>query len=67
MNKYIFWSVMMSAIFFNASSVFSSQFYVVGKTTFNEASTILKDKGYKITDARPLDMDWDGFMLIVFE
>lgn len=67
MNKYIFWSVLMSAIFFTALCCHASEFFIIGKHSLITASEILKNKGYKITAVQPLDMEVDGFLLITFE
>jgi hypothetical protein len=67
MNKYIFWSVMMCAIFFNASSVFADRFIVEYKQHATKTLLEIEKLGFKVKDVRNLDQEVHGNVLIVFE
>lgn len=67
MNKYMFWSVMMCAIFFGGSLLFSLEFEVTNKEFAQLTQTQLKKKGKKILDIVPLDTDKTGYVKIIFE
>ena len=67
MNKYMFWSVMMCAIFFNALHVYADRFVVEYKSHATESIFKLEKLGFKIKDVRNLDQEVHGNVLIVFE
>lgn len=54
MNKYIFWSVLMSAIFFNALHCFSDIYYVIRKKDICEAVIELDKLGCKVNEIKDL-------------
>lgn len=67
MNKYIFWSVLMSAIFFSSPLLFCVEFEVTHKEFAQLTQTQLKNKGKKILDIVPLDTDKSGYVKIIYQ